>query len=90
MIIRRGGTGGRSGFLLLNAALATGPSPSGRVYAGRRTPAGSMLLLLNTAAAAGDVRNVSQALAASADFAPICIPLEKTVTVWMSAGSGPT
>jgi hypothetical protein len=46
-----------------------------------------MLLLLNTAAAAGDIRNVIHALAASTDFAPICIPLEKTVTFWMSAGS---
>jgi len=49
-----------------------------------------MLLLLNTVAAAGDIRNVIHALAASTDFAPICIPLEKTVTFWMSAGSGPT
>ena len=61
-----------------------------QVYAAGRTPAGSMLRLLNTAAAAGDVRNLTHALAASTDFAPICIPLENTVTFWMSAGSGPT
>ena len=49
-----------------------------------------MLLLLKTAAAAGDVRNVIQAFAASAYFAPTCTPLAKTVTLWTSAGIGPT
>ena len=34
-----------------------------------------MLLLLNTAAAAGEVRNAIQALAASTDDALLCIPL---------------
>ena len=49
-----------------------------------------MPVALMTDAAAGEVRNLNSALAASASRALMTIPAESTVMAWSSAGRGPT
>ncbi len=50
---------------------------------------GSMPRFLNAGAAPGEVRNLTNAFAASACLVPETIPLEKVVNSWTSAGNGP-
>src|SRR5262245_24189866 len=47
-------------------------------------------LRLDTGAASGEVRNLISAAVAPASFGAGATPSEKTVTSWISAGSGPT
>jgi hypothetical protein len=72
------------------SAAAKGRQLMPELGAPHREVTGSKPLFVMTGAAAGDIKNLMSALAASGSFALVAIPAENTVTFCTSGGSGPT